>query len=201
MNELRVEVGMKDSFKKKLATSRLTRAGVKNGRWKTGKESRCTEIMVNPPLMTGVPRKNYYFEYLIINYIFVVCHLLGCSQRQKWRIPNLILFAWWQISSRNVRTRMDSLTQAFLCPDFVTLWIRQPVTGPPFPTTLIFRDWRHVISPLWPLLLPYSETKQYSMNFTSDRRSEIINPFELAKQHIQVYYMTGHSVVPPSRPH
>ena len=32
MNELRVEVGMKDSFKKKLATSRLTRAGVKNGR-------------------------------------------------------------------------------------------------------------------------------------------------------------------------
>ena len=41
------------------------------------------------------------------------------------------------------RTGKENLTQAYLCPlYFVTLGIRQPFISPPFPTILIFWDWR-----------------------------------------------------------
>ena len=56
-----------------------------------------------------------------------------------------------QISLRMRRTGKQSYTGLLIPLCFVTLWIRQPVIGPPFPIILIFRDWGH--DPLAPLLL------------------------------------------------
>ena len=72
----------------------------------------------------------------------LLCHVLGCSQRQKWKIPNCILFEWRQIYFRKGRTGKESITQSSIYPLYiVTLWIRHPVIGPPFTTIQSFRDW------------------------------------------------------------
>jgi len=67
----------------------------------------------------------------------LLCQLLCYSQRQKWRIPNLILFEWWQFCLKG-RSGKENLTHAsWNQMYFLTPWIRQPVIGPPFLTLLI----------------------------------------------------------------
>jgi hypothetical protein len=92
----------------------------------------------------------------------LLCQLLCYSYRQKWRIPYLILFEWWFF--RTGRSGKENLTHASWNQlYFLTLWIRQPVIGPPFPTILIvFRVWggHGPLVPLWQTQTHHSLEKQ-----------------------------------------
>ena len=69
--------------------------------------------------------------------VSLTCHFLGCSQRQKWRIPNLIIFELGQISLRKVRTGKESLTQAYRLCTLCDYMNQAASIGPPLPSILI----------------------------------------------------------------
>ena len=106
-----------------------------------------------------------------LNRMSMVCtfHHLGCSQRKKWRISSVILFACLTFSLQNGRTGKNSLTLASLYPlYFVTLWIMQAYIDPPFPTTRIFLDWGACPPWLRPLSVAFQKDPQLNKKTACD---------------------------------